>query len=324
MTSCATAPTASILPGALSGVRVSVAVVDDAKPVPGGALAVKRVNTACDGVVTYQARAASDTTPTICAPIAPPCDLSVSYAAIEPNVTTNRLCVPLSPPCDGKYRYQAREEGGNDDAESKKKKRRHTLLFFFPLSPPLKTHPHEIQTLSPPFTQSKAPTIDSDRECSELSPPCTGTTTYQSVDPSPLLDRQCSPIAPRCVVNVTFESVSPSPLQNRVCQPVQPECTGTTTWQNRAPTEFLDRLCVAVSPPCDGVSYYTTADATEFSDRVCGAVTICDGTTNYQVQRAGGGGGTQKVRGVRGVGTREGVCVCKRGETREVCVWGRL
>lgn len=91
--------------GAMSSVSVVAAPVTDGKPMPGGQLAVKRVEPTCDGKVTYQVVSASDTSVTICAPITPPCDLATSYARVLPNATTDRVCAPLSE-CDPGHTYQ--------------------------------------------------------------------------------------------------------------------------------------------------------------------------------------------------------------------------
>ena len=245
--------------GTLASLSAVAAPVTPAAPMPGGALAIKRVNVPCDGLTTFQATPEKALSVTVCAPVsqcdgsrtyetrAPTqfsdrectmmtsvCDGVTQYAFVPGNSTTDRVCYPLSPECDGKYTFQA-----------------------------------------------VAPTPFSDRVCKNITSPCDGVNTYQTVDPSPLLDRRCSPVAPNCTAGETYQAVAPTPLQNRVCSPVT-ICDGIHTYERTPPTQLLDRVCSPISAGCDGISTYLVANATLTSNIKCNLTTTCDGKTTYE------------------------------------------
>ena len=270
----------------LGNLRIDVAQVDSSAPLPGGALAVKRVNVPCDGRRTFQVRSASETSVSLCAPITAPCDLSDSFASIQPNTTTDRVCSPLTT-CDPGLTYEIVEPTPTSDRVCANVSAPCTGTTTWESQAPTALHDRICSPVSPPCVagttfEGQAPSPLQDRVCSPVSV-CDGITDFETRGPTELLDRVCSPVTPPCDLSDSFASVQPTTTTDRVCSPLSPPCDGKYKYETIAPTPNSDRQCGPISPPCDGINTFESIDPSPLLDRVCSPIAPnCVAGTTYQ------------------------------------------
>ena len=160
----------------------------------------------------------------------------------------------------------------------------------------------ETTTCSFDSFESTAPTLTSDRGCTQLRV-CAPGAEYEVEPPTATTDRRCG-TATRCRAALEFEAApltattdrrcerlttcvpglehevgAPSAVQDRVCR-ANRNCTALE-YETQPPTATSDRACTRLSQ-CNATQEYETAPPTATSDRICAPLTQCAFASEYE------------------------------------------